>query len=296
MWPHREGAGMLRDRTVLGSLAVGAAAAAVAVGYGVATDLVRVPEAPGVPFAAALVFGALVVVPLAVSAGSAYLAFRYRVVSPLVLVGVFAALPGVLGWNADQVLVGVLVVGPFVVVAGLGDALVRARLGELADPPSEAGYRALSVGVTAAVLYFGAFALRAALPLWRLDSGAPRTLPPEVDLALLLWYVFGVSLVLVGVPVALNRRYGLVAPLFGLFAYLLVELAFVQPLVAEGAEPLVVLLVAVWPLLAALLAAVGAVEWWVRRRRGDYDEPEEGDEGGEGGGLTLEGGLLGDRV
>ena len=287
---------MLRDRTVLGSLAVGAAAAAVALGYGAATDLVRVPEAPGVPFAAALVVAALVVVPLAVGTGAAYLAARYRVVSPLVLVAVFAALPAVLGWSADQVLVGVLVVGPLVVVAGLGDALVRARLGELQDPPSEAGYRALSLGVTAAVLYAGAFALRAALPLWRLDTGAPRTLPPAVDLALLLWYVFGVALVLVGLPVALNRRYGLLAPLVGLVAYLLVELAYVQPLVAEGAELVVVLLVAVWPLLAALLAGAGAVEWWVRRRRGEYDEPEEGDEGGEGGGLTLEGGLLGDRV
>jgi hypothetical protein len=53
----------------------------------------------------------------------------------------------------------------------------------------------------------------------------------------------GVDIVLVGLPVALNRRFGLVAPLFGLAAYLLVELAFVQPLVAEGAELVVSVLV-----------------------------------------------------
>jgi hypothetical protein len=209
------------------------------------------------------------------------------------LVAVFAALPALLGWSADQVLVGVLVAGPFV-VAGLADLLVRARLGQLPDPPSAAGYRALALGVAAATLYFGLFAVRAALPLWRIDAGAPPMFPPGVDLALTLWYVFGVALVLVGVPVASNRRYGLVSPLVGLVAYLLVEFAFLQPLVAEGAELVVVLLVAVWPLLASLFAAAGAVEWWYRARRGDYDEPE--DEGDEGGGLTLEGGLFGDRV
>ncbi|QLD89891.1 hypothetical protein HWV07_12985 [Natronomonas salina] len=287
----------------LGSLAVGALAAIVTLAYGVATDLVRLPATPGVPFGEVLVAATLAVVPFAVGAGAAALALRHRVVLPLVTATVFAVLPALLGWHADQVLVGVLVAGPFVVVVALGETLARAWLGRLRNPPTEAGYRALSVGVMAALLYFGVFALRAALPLWRLDTGAPATLPPAADLALTLWYVLGASLVLVGLPVALHRRFDLLAPLVGLVAYLLVDLAYLQPLVAEGAELVVVLLVGVWPLLAAAFTGVGAVEWWLRDRRGEYDEPEDdGDEGGEGGdsgeggGLSLEGGLFGDRV
>lgn len=281
----------------LGGLVAGALAALVTLGYGVATDLVGVPATPGVPFGEVLVAATLAVVPFATAGAAAALALRHRVVVPIATAAVFAVLPALLGWHADQVLVGVLVAGPFVVVVALGETLARARLGRLRNPPTEAGYRALSVGVMAAVLYFGVFTVRAALPLWRVDTGAPATLPPAADLALTLWYVLGASLVLVGPPVALNRRFDLLAPLVGLVAYLLVDLAYLQPLVAEGSELVVVLLLAVWPLLSAAFASVGAVEWWVRDRRGEYDEPEdEGGDGGDGGGLTLEGGLFGDRV
>lgn len=281
----------------LGGLVAGALAALVTLGYGVATDLVGVPATPGVPFGEVLVAATLAVVPFATAGAAAALALRHRVVLPLAIAAVFAVLPALLGWHADQVLVGVLVAGPFVVVVALGETLARARLGRLRNPPTGAGYRALSVGVMAAVLYFGVFTVRAALPLWRVDTGAPATLPPAADLALTLWYVLGASLVLVAPPVALNRRFDLLAPLVGLIAYLLVDLAYLQPLVAEGSELVVVLLLAVWPLLSAVFASVGAVEWWVRDRRGEYDEPEdEGGDGGNGGGLTLEGGLFGDRV
>lgn len=293
---------MLRDRTVLGCLAVGALASAVAVAYGFATGLVRDPATPGVPLGEVLVAATLLVVPFALAAGAAAFAFRHRVVLPIATLTTFAALPALLGWHGDQLLVGVLVVGPLVVVVALVETLGRAWLGRLRNPPTEAGYRALSLGVMAAVLYAGVFTIRAALPLWRLDTGAPEALPPAVDLAVTLWYVLGAALVLVGVPVALHRRFDLLAPLVGLVAYLLVDLAYLQPLVAEGAELVVVLLLAVWPTLAAVFAGVGAAEWWVRDRRGEYDEPEDGDEGdrgGEGdedGGLSLEDGLFGDRV
>lgn len=287
----------------LGSIAVGALAAFVTLAYGVATDLVRLSATPGVPFGEVLVAATLAVVPFAVGAGAAALALRHRVVLPLATAAVFAVLPALLGRHADQVLVAVLVAGPLVIVVALGETLARAWLGRLRNPPTEAGFRALSVGVMAAVLYFGVFTVRAALPLWRLDTGAPATLPPAADLALTLWYVLGASLVLVGLPVALHRRFDLLAPLVGLVAYLLVDLAYLQPLVAEGAELVVVLLLGVWPLLSAAFVGVGAVEWWLRDRRGEYDEPEDdGDEGGDGGdsgdggGLTLEGGLFGDRV
>lgn len=287
---------MLRKRTLVGSLSTGILAAVVGLAYGLATDLVSVPATPGVPFGEVLVFATLVVAPFAVAAGAAALALRHRVVLPLATAAVFAALPALLDWHADQVLVGVLVAGPLAVVVALAETLGRAWLGRLRNPPTDAGYRALSLGVMAALLYFGAFTIRAALPLWRIDTSAPQTLPPTVDLALTLWYVLGASLVLVGVPVALHRRFDLLAPLVGLVAYLLVDLAFLQPLVAEGSELVVVLLVAVWPTLSVILAGVGAVEWWIRDRRGDYVESDDdGDEGGEGG-LTLEGGLFGDRV
>jgi hypothetical protein len=301
MHPPREEPTMLRDRTPIRPLAVGALASVVALAYGLTTDLVGVLAAPGVPFGDELVLATLAVAPFAAGAVAAALALRYRVVLPLAAVTVFAALPTLLGWHAEQVLVGVLAAGPLVVVAGLAETLGRAWLGRLRDPPSPAGLRALSVGVMAAVLFFGVFAIRAALPLWRLDDGPPAALPAGVDLPLTLWYVLGASLVLVGVPVALNRGFDLLAPLVGLVAYLLVDLAYLQPLVAEGSAPVVVLLLAVWPTLAAAYAGAGAVEWWVRDRRGEYDEPEEDDEGGDGGdgegeGLTLEGGLFGDRV
>jgi hypothetical protein len=291
---------MNRDKAALAGVGVGILASALALAYAFVVDLVGLPPTPGVPYGTILAAAAVVVVPFAVAGGSAYVAARHGIAAPLMLVAIFALAPVALGWTGDELLVGLFVVGPFVVVAGLADALVRARVGRLKNPPSEAGYRALSVGVMAAVVYFGVFTLRAALPLWRLDTGAPRTLPPSVDLLLLCWYVFGVALVLVGLPAALNRRFGLVAPLFGLAAYLLVDLAYLQPLVAAGAELVVVLLLAVWPLLASLLAGVGAIEWWVRKRRGEYERPDEedggGGDGGDGSRFTVEGGLFGDRV
>ena len=285
---------MLRDGDVRASLAVGLLAAAVAGGYGVATDLIRPPGAPGVLPGILLLYAALLVVPFGLGAGAALLALRHRVVLPLVVVAGFAAVPAVLGWHSGLLVVGVLVAGPLVVVVALAETLVRAGLGRLAEPPSPRGLRALSVGAMAAVLYFGVFALRAVLPLWRIDTGVPPLVPPAVDLALTLWYVLGASLVLVGLPVALNRRVGLLAPVVGLLAYLLVDFAFVQPAVAAGTELVVALLLGVWPTLAVLLAAVGAVEWWLRRRRGD-DEEWDGDDG-EDGGLSVESGLFGDRV
>ncbi len=291
----RRNADMDRDRALLGG--VGVLAAALALAYAFVLDLVGVPPTPGVAYGSILVAAAVAVVPFAVGVGTAYLAARHGVAAPLLLVGVFAVLPGALGWHGGELLVGIFVMGPFVVVAGLAELLVRARVGRLWNPPSEAAFRALSVGVMAAVVYFGVFTLRAVLPLWRIETGAPQVLPQSVDILLTLWYVLGIALVLVGVPVALNRRFGLVAPLFGLAAYLLVDLAYLQPLVADGSELVVSLLVVVLPLLAAVLAGAGAVEWRIRERRGEYDEvDEEGGEGGEGGGLTLEGGLFGDRV
>lgn len=287
---------MLRDRALVGSLAVGVVASLVGAGYWLTVPAVRSPDAPAVPFVGLLAGVTAVVVPFAVGAGAAALAARYRIVSPLTLVAVFAALPPVLGWNAEQSLVGVFVVGPLVVVAGIGDALVRVRFRQPEIPLSEADLRALSVGIMAAVLYTGVFTYRALLPLWRLGAGSPPTLPAGVDTVLASWYVFGVALVLVGAPVALNRRYGLLGPLVGLVAYLLADLAFVQPLVAGGAELVVGLLVVVWPLLAALLAGLGAAEWWARARRGEYEQG-----GGDGGDpperdLSVEEGLFGDRV
>ncbi|MFT4883952.1 MAG: hypothetical protein ACI8U4_001465 [Natronomonas sp.] len=288
---------MDRDRALLVGAGVGVLASALALAYAFVVDLIGVPPTPGVAYGSIPVAAAVAVVPFAVGGGAAYLAARHGVAAPLLLVAGFAVLPGALGWHGGELLVGVFVMGPFVVVAGLAETIVRVRFGRLRNPPSEAGFRALSVGVMAAVIYFGVFTLRAVLPLWRIETGAPQVLPQSVDLLLTLWYVLGVSLVLVGLPVALNRRFGLVAPLFGLAAYLLVDLAYLQPLVADGSELVVSLLVVVLPLLAAVLAGVGAVEWRIRGRRGEYDEvEEEGGEGDEGGGFTVEGGLFGDRV
>ena len=284
------------QRDVRRSLAVGVVAVVVAVGYGVATDVIRPPTTPVLP-ATLLLYAALVTVPFGLGTGATLLALRHRVVAPGVALAGFAALPALFGWHAGVTVVGVLVAGPFVVVVALAETLVRARLRRLRTPLSAAGLRALSVGVMAAVVYAGIFAVRAVLPLWRIDTGVPATtVPPAVDLAVTLWYVLGASLVLVGLPVALNRRFGLLAPGAGLLAYLLVDLAFVQPAVAEGAELVVALLLGVWPTLSVLLAAVGVVEF--RLRGGDDPDPDSGDDGGDGDdeGLTVEGGLLGDRV
>lgn len=286
--------GMRRDGHLRASLAVGLLAAAVAGGYGVATDVIRLPVGPGFLPGTLLLYAALLAVPFALGAAAAFLALRHRVTLPLVVLAGFASLPAVLGWHSGLLVVGVLVAAPLVAVVALTETLVRARVGRLANPPSERGYRALSVGVMAALVYAGVFAVRAVVPLWRIDTGVPSRVPPTVDLAGTLLYVLGASLLLVGVPVALNRRFGLLAPGVGLVAYLLVDFAFVQPAVATGNELVVALLLGGWPTLSVLLAAVGAVEWWLRRRRGDY-EPDEGEGGGDDG-LTVEGGLFGDRV
>lgn len=288
---------MLQERAVPASLATGALAALVAVGYVFSLEVVYVPQTGGLSPGEIGITLLVAVVSFAVAAAAAYLAARYRVLLPLGLVFVFGILPVATDLHRDEWLVGVLVVGPFVAVVGLVETLLRARLGRLKNAPSEASLRALSVGVMAAILYFGVFAIRAAVPLWRLDTGAPPTLSPVSHLAVVLWYVFGASLLLVGLPVALNRRYRLLAPLVGLAAYLLVDFAYVQPLVAEGAELVVVSILAGWPTLAVLLAGVGVLEWWVRDRRGEYDHGgENGEDSDETGGLTVEGGLFGDRL
>lgn len=302
--PARSPAGGM-DRTVLRrSLAVGLLAALVAAAYGLGTDLARPPDATGLPFARAFVWAALVAVPFAVAGGAALLALRHRVVMPLAVVVAVAAVPAVGGWQAPRVLVGVLVGGPLAVVVALGETVVRARLRRLQRPPSAATFRAISVGTTAAVVYAGVFAVRAAVPQWRLDAGGLVPLAPTAELAVMVWYALGASLVLVGVPVASNRRYRLVAPLVGLAGYLLVDLAYVQPLVADGAVPVVVPFLVVWPLLSVGLAGTGPVEWWIRDRRGEYEVEREGGDSEEGDGeegdgegrYSVETGLFGDRV
>ena len=300
---------MRRDRAGRASLVAGTVGAAIGIGFGVATGIIPDSTAPGLPGVALVLLAALLAVPFALAAGAAYLALTHRVVLPLVAVvgfsaGAVVAVPAVRGLHAGEVLIGVLVIGPLVVVLALLEALGRARRDRLAAPPSPATWRAVSVGVVAALLYTGVFAVRAVIPLWRIDTGVPSRLPPSLDLALTLWYVLGAAMVLVGVPVALNRRYGLVGPAVGLLAFLAVDLAFVQPAVAEGSDLVVALLVGVWPTIAVGLAAVGAGEWWFRARRGDYDDrgddPGDGGDGPDGGGddegLTVEGGLFGDRV
>jgi hypothetical protein len=293
---------MRRVRAGRASIVAGTVGAAIGLGFGVVTGIIPDSAGPGLPGVALVLLAALLSVPFALTAGAVYLALTHRVVLPLVTVAGVAAgavlgVPAVRGLGSGEVLIGVLVVGPLVVVLALLEALGRARRDRLAAPPSPATWRAVSVGVAAALLYSGVFAVRAVIPLWRIDTGVPARLSPALDLALTLWYVLGAALVLVGVPVALNRRYGLVAPAVGLLAFLAVDLAFVQPAVAEGSDLVVALLVGVWPTVAVGLAAVGAGEWWFRARRGDYDDG--GDDPGDGGdkkGLTVEGGLFGDRV
>ena len=294
---------MRRDRAGRASLVAGAVGAAIGIGFGVATGIIPDSTAPGLPGVALVLLAALLSVPFALAAGAAYLALTHRVVLPLVAVagvaaGAVLAVPAVRWLHAGEVLIGVLVVGPLVVVLALIEAVGRARRDRLAAPPSPATWRAVSVGVVAALVYSAVFAVRAVIPLWRIDTGVPSRLSPALDLALMLWYVLGAALVLVGVPVALNRRYRLVAPAVGLLAFLAVDLAFVQPAVAEGMDLVVALLVGVWPTIAVGLAAVGAGEWWLRARRGDYDDRDDGPDGGGGDdeGLTVEGGLFGDRV
>ena len=291
---------MRRDRAGRASLVAGVVGAAIGVGFGVATGIIPDSTASGLPGVALVLLAALLAVPFALAAGAAYLALTHRVVLPLVAVvgfsaGAIVAVPAVRGLHAGEVLIGVLVVGPLMVVLALLEALGRARRDRLAAPPSPATWRAVSVGVVAALVYSGVFAVRAVIPLGRIDTGVPSRLSPALDLALTLWYVLGAALVLVGVPVALNRRYGLVGPAVGLLAFLAVDLAFVQPAVAEGTELVVALLLGVWPTLSVFLAAVGGVEFWLRRRRGEYDR-EEGDDEEAAESPTVEDGLFGDRV
>jgi hypothetical protein len=287
---------MDRRRAVRVSLGFGLVGAGLGVGFGVLTGVL--PDSGGVLDAAVLLVVALSSVPFAMAAGSSYLALRHRVLIPLVAV---VAVAFALGWGAANVtglqsgeaLVVVLLAGPPIVVVGLLEALARARLGRLAAAPTAATWQAVSVGVMAALLYAGVFAVRAVIPLSRIDTGVPPPPNPTLQLALTLWYVVGAALVLVGVPVALNRRYGLIGPAAGLLAFLAVDLAFVQPAVAGGSELVVAFVLGGWPVVAVGLAAVGALEWRLRARRGEYDEngPAGGDEA-----VTVEGGLLGDRI
>lgn len=290
-------AGMRRTPAVRASLGAGAVITIAWLGYAFATDVLPVSIGPGFLPGALFLYVALVAVPFAIGAGATFLTLRHHVILPILAVAGYAAAPITVRLETGLIWVSILVVGPLVVVLALAETLLRGLLDRLANPPSLDGWRALSVGVMAAVGYTGVVALRAVLPLWRIETGVPPVLPPATQLAATLWYVLGVSLVLVGIPVALHRRFDLLAPVVGLLAYLLVDLAFVQPAVAEGTGLVVALLLGVWPTLAVSLAAVGALEWWLRDRRGEYDEgggdaPDDGDNEG----LTIEGGLFGDRV
>jgi hypothetical protein len=291
---------MRRQRAVRIGLAMGLVSALAGLGFGVVTGVVPDSTTAGVPGVAVLLALSLLSVSVSLAAGSAYLALRHRVLVPLFAVvgfavGAIALERTVRGLQSGEALVSVLIVGPLLVVLALLEALGRARLGRLAAPPSRATWRALSVGVMAALLYTGVVAIRVLVPLQRVDTGMPSG-TPGLEVAVTLWYVFGTALVLVGLPVALNRRYGLVGPAVGLVAVLAVDLAFVQPAVAAGTEPVVALLLAVWPIVAAGLAAVGGLEWWLRARRGEYDRPDDGSGGADDGRVTVEGGLFGDRA
>jgi len=298
---------MRRQRALRVSLAVGLAGAVVGAGYGVATGAIPDSTGAGVPGVALFLAAAMLTVPFSLAATAAYLALRHRVLVPLVavvgfLVAAVVVVPTLPGWHSGQVVVGVLVLGPMVAVLALLEVLGRATVGRLAAPPSRVGWQALSVGVMAALGYLGVFALRAALPLWRIDTGVPSRLPPTLDMAVLLWYVLGSALLLVGLPVALNRRFGLLAPGVGLLSFLAVDLAFVQPAVATGNALVVALLVGIWPTLAVTFVGCGVLEWWLRLRRGGSGRngPGPGEDGPEAdtedGGVTVESGVFGDRV
>jgi hypothetical protein len=291
---------MKRRRAVRFGLLGGLLGGVLGVGFGFVTGVIPDSAAGGVPSVAILLVVALLSVPFALAAGSTYLALRHRVLGPLVGVGGVAVglswgATTVTGLQSGEALVTGLLVGPLIVVLGLLEALVRVRLARLAAPPSAATWRAVSVGVMAALLYAGVFVVRAVIPMFRIDTGVPSPRTARIEPALTVWYVLGAALVLVGLPVALNRRYGLVAPAAGLVGFLAIDLAFVQPAVANGSELVVALLLGVWPIVAIGLAAVGALEWWLRARRGAYDDGAADDDGGDGG-VTVEGGLFGDRV
>lgn len=286
---------MQRDRSRLVSLVVGVLAAVAGFGYLLTVHPIGVPEPAGVPAPQFIVGASFLVVPFALAAGAAYLALNHRVVLPVLIAG-FAAIAAILDWGADGVLFAAVAAGQLAVVVAFAELLVRNRVGELANPPSADAYRAISIGAMGAVLYFGAFTIRAVLPLWRSDAAVLGSLTETTGLVFLLLFVLGSALVLVAPPIALNRGLGVQVPIVGLVAYLLVDLAFVQPAIASGTQLLHLQFLAIWPMLAVLLTGVGLLEWWLRTRGGEYDEPDEADEAGEGEGLSVEGGLFGDRV
>lgn len=284
---------MNRDRSRIVSLVVGAIAGVAGFGYLLTVHPIGVPEPAGVPFPQIIVGVSFLLVPFALAAGAAYLALNHRVVLPILVVGL-AAIAAILDLGADGVLFAAVAAGHLAVVVAFVELLARNRVGELANPPSADAYRAISIGAMAGVIYFGAFTIRAVLPLWRSDAAVVEGFSGPVDLAFLLAFVLGSALVLVGPPVALNRAVGVQLPVVLLGAYLLADLAFVQPAIAGGTELLHLQFLAIWPLLAVLFAGIGLLEWWYRERRGEYDEPEEEGKGDEG--LSVEGGLFGDRV
>lgn len=286
---------MQRDRTRIASLVIGLLAAVAGFGYLLTVHPIGVPEPDGVPAPQFIVGVSFLVVPFALAAGAAYLALNHRVVLPVLIAGL-AAIAAILDWGADGVLFAAVAAGQLAVVVAFVELLVRNRAGELANPPSAAAYRAISIGAMGAVLYFGAFTIRAVLPLWRSDAAVLGALSETAGLVFLLVFVLGSALVLVAPPIALNRGLGVQAPVVALVAYLLVDLAFVQPAIASGTQLLHLQFLAIWPMLAVLLTGVGLLEWWVRDRRGEYDEPKETDEGGDEEGLSVEGGLFGDKV
>lgn len=283
-------------------LGCGAVVTAAWLGYGLLGGVLPVSTDAGFLLGSLLLYAAMGSVTFAAAAGAAYLALRHRVLLPAVAIVGYAVVPVVISRDTGVLWISPLVVAPLVVPVALSETLVRARLGSLVHPPSLEGWRAVSVGVMAAVVYAGVVVLRAVLPLWRIDTGVPPQLSPTTQLAVTAWYVLGGSLVLVGLPVALNRRFGLLSPVVGLLAYLLVDLAYVQPAVADGRELAVGLLLQAWPALAVGLAAAGAAEWWFRARRGEYDADGGGGNGDgpvertDDRGLSVEGGPFGDRV
>lgn len=286
---------MSRDPPLRASLGIGLLAAVAGLGYLLTVHPIGVPEPPGVPAPQLVVATSFLVVPFALAAGAAYLALAHRVVLPIPVLGL-AAIAAILDWGPDMVLFALVAAAQVALVLALAELLARDRAGELANPPSAGIYRAISLGAMAAVLYFGAFTVRAVLPLWRSDASTIEGLSGPGGLAFLLAYVLGSALLLVGPAVALNRGLGVQAPVVGLVAYLLVDFAFVQPAIADGTTLLHLLFLAIWPLVAVLLAGVGVLEWWLRDRRGEYDRSGEGGaESGEGG-PTVESGLFGDRV
>ncbi|MGM0604746.1 MAG: hypothetical protein ACQETB_03640 [Halobacteriota archaeon] len=234
----------------LSVLAIGALTGSFDVNVGATT------AADGVFGALGLIAAWAPIVSLGVASGGSIYAFgRYGLAAPATALLVGTPI-GFSMQTSPEVNLGVTLAAPVLLLAvAFAEWYVRVGRARPARDP-------LTVGTLCSVVYTGFFTVFTLGPT-AIDPTPWLFQPSPTAIALAVWFVFGLHLAVIAIPIALALSRRLLVPgLLGLCA-VLVDLRFVQPLVGSG-DFAVLLYVLLGPIVAGVVLASGLLERRIR--------------------------------